>query len=523
MSTSQTFLPAPVHKYQIFEEDKKDISAKKSLIVIPPYLKREKYLPRKVEDFGDGGAFPEIHIAQYPLNMGRSDSDSDNKVIAVSVDQEGKADFQKGILTQGRNKNQHVLYKPTDLIEYQGKKEELNLAKPSDEEIQKNTDKTKAAFERLLMKKVGGIRPTDLPAGANPKNQTAPEFIKYISMYKHKLDFLFFLTKEQRIIHMVESAVDPLDAPIFKLKKLPPGQGSPPVPVMHSPPRKVTVKDMEDWKIPPCISNWKNSRGLTIPLDKRLAADGKGLQENIINDKFAFFSEGLRTAEATMREEVNQRNKIIRAQLEMQKKDKDEEYRQFALDIKKRNAELANQQKDLENETEEERKARHERDELRHERELERRREYNRKHSSRKSKVERDEDRDISERIALGEASLTGLKGAQFDGRLYNNTEGVASNFGADDEYNLYSKPFFSEKKTSIYTAKVDNSIKYAAEDEFRKLNDLGNFEGDEGHSKQIKRGGPIAFDDGFVDSVDKKSSEHKDKRRRSHSHSDSE
>ena len=31
--------------------------------------------------------------------------------------------------------------------------------------------------------------------------------------------------------------------------------------------------------IPPCISNWKNNKGYTIPLDKRLAADGRGLQD----------------------------------------------------------------------------------------------------------------------------------------------------------------------------------------------------------------------------------------------------
>ena len=50
------------------------------------------------------------------------------------------------------------------------------------------------------------------------------------------------------------------------------------MPQMHSPPRNITAKDQADWKIPPCISNWKNPKGYTIPLDKRLAADGRGLQ-----------------------------------------------------------------------------------------------------------------------------------------------------------------------------------------------------------------------------------------------------
>jgi hypothetical protein len=37
-----------------------------------PYGQRQNFFPRKVEDFGDGGAFPEIHYAQFPLNMGES-------------------------------------------------------------------------------------------------------------------------------------------------------------------------------------------------------------------------------------------------------------------------------------------------------------------------------------------------------------------------------------------------------------------------------------------------------------------
>ena len=35
------------------------------------------------------------------------------------------------------------------------------------------------------------------------------------------------------------------------------------------------------------MSNWKNARGYTIPLDKRLAADGRGLQEQTVNNNFA--------------------------------------------------------------------------------------------------------------------------------------------------------------------------------------------------------------------------------------------
>lgn len=34
---------------------------------------------------------------------------------------------------------------------------------------------------------------------------------------------------------------------------------------------------MLDWKIPPCVSNWKNQKGYTIPLEMRVKADGRTL------------------------------------------------------------------------------------------------------------------------------------------------------------------------------------------------------------------------------------------------------
>ena len=35
----------------------------------PPYGHRKNWVPRSLADFGDGGAFPEVHVAQYPMNM----------------------------------------------------------------------------------------------------------------------------------------------------------------------------------------------------------------------------------------------------------------------------------------------------------------------------------------------------------------------------------------------------------------------------------------------------------------------
>lgn len=52
------------------------------------------------------------------------------------------------------------------------------------------------------------------------------------------------------------------------------------------------------------------SQGYTIPLDKRLAADGRGLQETTVSEKFAAFTESLYSAEHKAREALHMRNKV---------------------------------------------------------------------------------------------------------------------------------------------------------------------------------------------------------------------
>jgi SNW domain-containing protein 1 len=80
---------------------------------------------------------------------------------------------------------------------------------------------------------------------------------------------------------------------------------------LHSLSQKVTVKEQKEWKVPPCISNWKNAKGYTIPLDKRLATDGRGLQQVHINEKFAKMAEALYIADRKAREAVEAVGKEI--------------------------------------------------------------------------------------------------------------------------------------------------------------------------------------------------------------------
>jgi SNW domain-containing protein 1 len=130
---------------------------------------------------------------------------------------------------------------------------------------------------------------------------------------------------------MVEAQVDPMEPPKHKHSKVPRGPPSPPVPVLHSPPRKVTVEDQQAWKVPPCISNWKNAKGFTIPLDKRLAADGRGLQEVTINNKFAMLSEALYISERKAAEDLRIRNQLRKKLAMKEKEDREKELRDRVL------------------------------------------------------------------------------------------------------------------------------------------------------------------------------------------------
>merc|ERR1719219_749065 len=123
--------------------------------------------------------------------------------------------------------------------------------------------------------------------------------------------------------------------------KVPRGPGTPPPPVLHSPARKLTAQDQKDWKIPPCMSSWKNARGYTIPLDKRLVADGRRLLDQTINDKFAAISEDLYLAERKAREEIRIRNDMIRQKRVREEEVREQQLRSLAAQAREQRAQLA--------------------------------------------------------------------------------------------------------------------------------------------------------------------------------------
>ncbi|XP_058114746.1 SNW/SKI-interacting protein A-like [Magnolia sinica] len=481
---------------------------------VPPYGKRSGFIPRKPEDFGDGGAFPEIHVAQYPLGMGRKDEKPGSKILPLTVDSQGNIAFD-AIVKQNENASKIVYSQHRDLIpkmisEEESKSEEL------EKEIEETTQSTKAALEKIVNVRLSAAQPKNVPTQSSDS-----KFIKYKPSQQSAA---FNSGAKERIIRMVEMPVDPLEPPKFKHKRVPKASGSPPVPVMHSPPRPVTVKDQQDWKIPPCISNWKNQKGYTIPLDKRLAADGRGLQDVQINDNFAKLSEALYVAEQKAREAVAMRSKVQRELLLKEKDRKEQELRALAqkarsertggappaavpVPAEKSMAEggeirMENERvKDMPRETKEEREERLQREkvreERRRERERERRLEAKDAAMGKKSKITRDRDRDISEKVALGMASTgAGRTGeVMYDQRLFNQEKGMESGFTTDDQYNIYDKGLFTAQSTlsSLYRPKKDADAEMygGADEQLEKVLKTDRFKPDKAFGGASERTGP--------------------------------
>lgn len=383
----------------------------------------------------DGGAFPEIHVAQYPLGMGQKGKESTCNALAVQLDAEGKVKYDI-IARQGHSKDKIVYSKLTDLLPAEVVAEnDPSLEKPNDEEIEETTERTRQALQKLTNSKIAAAMPVRCA-----QKQAPAQFIRYTPSQQGAA---FNSGAKQRVIRLVEAQVDPVEPPRFKInKKIPRGPPSPPAPVLHSPTRRVTVKEQREWKIPPCISNWKNAKGYTVPLDKRLAADGRGLQQLHINENFAKLAEALYIADRKAREAVETRAQLEKKLAQKEKELKEEHLRQLAQKARDERAGIktANvSSSGLVNEEEKEREM------LRQDRHKERARERNlaRAAPDKRSKLQRERERDISEQIALGMPAKTiGTGEAQFDQRLFGQAQGLGHGYGDDDSYNVYDKPW---------------------------------------------------------------------------------
>ncbi|VVB13885.1 unnamed protein product [Arabis nemorensis] len=388
---------------------------------------------------------------------------SNKSTLPVTVDAHGNVVFDSIV----RQNNKIVYSHHKDLIPKFLKNEgDLDHKELEEKQIQETYEETKAAIEKILN------------VATNQSSTTDSKYIKYKPSLSHE--------SKERIVRLVEKHVDPLEPPKFKHTRVPRACGSPPVPVLHSPTRPVTVKDKQDWNIPPCISNSKNAKGYVIPLDKRLAADGRGLEDVEISDGFAKLSEAFSVAEPKAREAVSLRLKVNKEVEMVEKERKEQELRAIAQKARTEAAASVDT-RDRKRETEEREKIREER----------RREIWLEASGGKKRKITRDRDRDISEKVALGMAS-SGCRGGEvmYDQRSFDQEQGMDSGFAVDDQYNVYDKGLFTAQHalSTMYKPKkdMDNEMNGNADEQLHKLNNTKRFKPDKALGK---RQGPVEFD----------------------------
>lgn len=423
--------------------------------------------------------------------MGRKGSSSSSNALAVQVDGEGKVKYD-AIARQGHSQDRIVHASFKDLIPLRQRVDmgEVSLDRPSQEEVESQKEKTKNALANLVSGAVSAQKPKNVKTG----KRNDPTFVRYTPANQMGDTS----RKNDRIMKIVERQQDPMEPPKFKHKKIPRGPPSPPPPVMHSPPRKLTAEDQEAWKIPPPVSNWKNPKGYTVPLDKRLAADGRGLQDVTINDKFAQFAEALFTADRHAREEVKQRAQMQQKLAEKEKAQKEEHLRTLAQRAREerstatssrresrarshsgsRSPSPASSKSASESDNEE---ATRERERMRREKRQEAERQLRQSRMGTERRVQmlaREQNRDISEKVALGLAKPTQSSESMYDSRLFNQTSGFDTGFNEDQPYD---KPLFAAQDaiSSIYRPKAqqDDDDEEAGGAEMSKLEKTNRFE----------------------------------------------
>ncbi|VIO99461.1 Hypothetical 60.2 kDa protein T27F2.1 in chromosome V, putative [Brugia malayi] len=458
----------------------------------PPYGKRNGWIPRNIEDFGDGGAFPEIPVAQFPLGMGmdlRKKASSD-KTTALQCDADGKLRHD-AIARIGHSKDKIIYTRLADMKPKMLEEEDESFQKPDEETIAQQTEATRLALEKITSTKVASALPVRHAQKPNP--------VQYIRYTPSQQGGGHNSGAQQRIIRMVEVQQDPMEPPKFKInQKIPRAPPSPPAPVMHSPPRKTTVKEQADWKIPPCISNWKNPKGFTIALDKRLAADGRGLQQVHINENFAKLAESLYLADRTAREAVETRAQMERRVAQNKKAEQEEKMRAMAAKARQERTVL----KKVHEDDSVNQEAR-ERDQIRRDRLDEHRRERNiaRNNPDKLDRFKKGRERDISEKIALGLPDARARHHeTQFDQRLFDQSKGLDSG-GIDDEtYSAYDKPWRAQDNIQQHIYRPSKNLdKDLYGDDLDRIISTNRFVPDKGFGGAepgaARNAGPVEFE----------------------------
>ena len=359
------------------------------------------------------------------------------------------------------------------------KKDKDFLKKPSEESTLQNIYNTKKALEKLSnhrIKTYQSFKTNNLNLDSNKNNQLTYKYINY------QFDSQNNSSKNSHLIKLVALPVDPLSNIKYRHHKIPLSNTNEKnfVPVLQTPSKPLSLEEQKKWKIPPCVNMSNNPKGLVIPLDIRLANDGRNLREYKANKNFAKFADILALTEKNVRKEIDERNKIAQSiqiaaamkkelelkeaakQARMERKSFNKNNNASSVVYSLDNSDFLNNNKNREeshilnnkrkrsmnSEEEKESIERKERNELREIRkkeiEYERRQELIKKYEK--------EGRDINDKVLLGQNNMINNNNV-IDSRLYELEGGIENPFDYNEDVQVYDKPLFNDKNklSNIY------------------------------------------------------------------------
>ena len=188
-----------------------------------PEQRKKLFVPRSLEDFDDGGAFPEIHVAQYPRHMGnphlhrstaavRGAQQGSTALVNVEIDKDGDIRYDS-LVKSGTNSGKTVY---TTLEDMRGGPADPDaIALPTPEEEKEATERTAMALLSLLSSHNALAKPSGsamVNAETSKNMEAKTQFIKYVP---RKDAPGYNPAAAQRVIQMVPAQVDPMVRCIF--------------------------------------------------------------------------------------------------------------------------------------------------------------------------------------------------------------------------------------------------------------------------------------------------------------------
>ena len=359
------------------------------------------------------------------------------------------------------------------------------LKKPTEEETLQNIYDTKKALEKLSnhrIKTYQSFKTNNLNHESNKNNQLCYKYIDY------KLDSN---KSKSHLIKLVALPVDPLSNIKYKHHKIPLSFSNEKnfVPVLQEPAQKLSYEEQKKWKIPPCVNMSNNPKGLVIPLDIRLANDGRNLREYQANQNFAKFADILALTEKHVRKEIEDRNKIAQSIQIAAAMKKEQELREAAKQARQERKSLNNNNssliytldsEDYKSNSRKEKsvkdkdsiylKSKRKRSETSEDKEKERKeiKERNELRAIRKKEIEYErrveiqkkyerEGRDINDKVLLGQTNMINNNNV-IDSRLYEQHGGIENVLEYNDDCEVYDKPLFNDKNNLSNIYKTFNS-----------------------------------------------------------------